>query len=84
MEATATITDRLKTRVDHLLVRVRTALDLPSRSELLELTARLAELDQRISALAAERVAAMTEPRLELPEAAAPDQDAAKPKKKKA
>lgn len=82
MEATATITDRLKTRVDHLLVRVRTALDLPSRSELLELTSRLAELDQRISALAAERVAAMTEPRLELPEAA--DQDAAKPKKKKA
>ncbi len=53
--------------VDRLLERVRTALDLPSRSELAELTHRLEELDRKISALAAERVAEMTKSTPALP-----------------
>ena len=81
MEATATITTRLKERVDDVLVRLRTALDLPSRKELLELTSRLEELDRRIASLAAERVAAMTEAPPALPEST--EGEPAKPKKKK-
>lgn len=40
--------------------QIRIALDLPSRKELAELTARLEALDARIASLAAERVAEMT------------------------
>jgi hypothetical protein len=81
MEATATITTRLKDRVEDVVARLRNALDLPSRRELLELTSRLEELDRRIATLAAERVAAMTESAPQLPEAT--EQEPAKHKKKR-
>lgn len=50
------------------LEQLRIALDLPSRKELAELTARLEALDARIASLAAERVAEMTKPVPTLPE----------------
>ncbi len=61
----------MRSAVDRIVVRVREALDLPSRGELLELTQRLEDLDRRIGALAAERVAEMTRvaPALPAPEA---------------
>ena len=40
-----------RTRALALVSRIRIALDLPSRSEIAELTARLDQLDQRIAAL---------------------------------
>jgi hypothetical protein len=43
--------DRLQVLVDRVALRVRTALDLPSRAELMDLTQRLEELDRRIAAL---------------------------------
>jgi len=64
------IVARIRQQLDRVVVRVRTALDLPSRSELVELTRRLEDLDQRIAQLAAERVAAMSAPLAALPEAA--------------
>lgn len=48
--------------------KLRIALDLPSRAELAELTARLEALDARISSLAAERVAEMSKTVPTLPE----------------
>jgi len=64
------IVARIRQQLDRVVVRVRTALDLPSRSELVELTRRLEDLDLRIAQLAAERVAAMSAPVAALPEAA--------------
>ena len=60
---------RVRQQIDRVVVRMRTALDLPSRAELVELTRRLEELDRRIAAMAAERVAAMSTPVPALPEA---------------
>ena len=51
---------RVRGAVDRVLVRVRGALDLPSRAEMIELTTRLEQLDRRISELAAERVAELS------------------------
>lgn len=59
LPTTERITTLLRDRAHHLAGRLREALDLPSRTELTTLTARLEELDRRIAALAAERVAAM-------------------------
>ncbi len=42
-----------RTRALALIARVRAALDLPSRSEIAELTARLDQLDRRITEIAA-------------------------------
>ncbi len=86
MPATDTLGARLRTRldalrdgsvpasmratIDRLVVRVREALDLPSRAELLELTHRLEEIDRRIAALATERVAEMARATPALPAAA--------------
>lgn len=50
----------MRAAVDRMLERMREALDLPSRSELQELTQRLEELDRRIAALAVERVGEMS------------------------
>ena len=65
---------RLASLVERVLVRVRGALDLPSRAEMLDLTARLEQLDRRISDLAAERVAELSRatPALPAPEVEAP------------
>ena len=62
---------RVRQQIDRVVVRMRTALDLPSRAELVELTRRLEELDRRIVAMAAERVAAMSTAVPALPEAEA-------------
>jgi hypothetical protein len=47
----------VRTRLVRSLEQLRIALDLPSRKELAELTARLEALDLRIAGLAAERAA---------------------------
>jgi hypothetical protein len=62
---------RVRQQIDRVVVRMRTALDLPSRAELVELTRRLEELDRRFAAMAAERVAAMSTAVPALPEAEA-------------
>lgn len=62
---------RVRQQIDRVVVRMRTALDLPSRAELVELTRRLEELDKRIAAMAAERVAAMSTSVPALPETVA-------------
>ncbi len=78
-EETLTIAARIRSRldlvpvsmrgaVDRLLERVRNVLDLPSRTEMAELTQRLEALDRRIAALAAERVAQMARVVPALPE----------------
>ncbi len=54
--------------VDRLLARVRNVLDLPSRTEMADLTRRLEELDRRIAALAAARVEQMARVVPALPE----------------
>jgi hypothetical protein len=64
------IRTRLDATVELILGRIRGALDLPSRTELADLTQRLEELDRRIGALAAERVEAMVQATPALPEAA--------------
>lgn len=51
---------RVRGAVDRVLVRVRDALDLPSRAEMIDLTERLEQLDRRIGELAAERVAELS------------------------
>ena len=55
-------------RIARSLEQLRVALDLPSRKELADLTARLEALDARIASLAAERVAEMTKVVATLPE----------------
>ncbi len=45
-------TDAVRQAVERVLIRVRTALDLPSRGELASLTARLDAIDLRLAALA--------------------------------
>jgi hypothetical protein len=62
---------RVRHRLDELVGRLRHALDLPSRAELMDLTRRLEELDRRIAALAAERVEAMSTVIPALPESTA-------------
>jgi hypothetical protein len=57
--------------MDRVLVRVRGALDLPSRAEMIDLTERLEQLDRRISELAAERVAELSRAAPALPAPAA-------------
>lgn len=64
------VPDTMRAAVDRLVVRMREALDLPSRAELLELTQRLEEIDRRIAALATERVAEMARATPALPAAA--------------
>src|SRR5262245_31784253 len=62
-----------------LLDRVRTALDIPSRTELAELTARLEELDRRIGALSTERASVEPAPVVEVVEAIAAPAPAPEP-----
>jgi hypothetical protein len=57
-----------------LVERVRTALDIPSRTELAELSARLEELDRRIAELATARVEELARP---IPSLPAPAEDEA-------
>lgn len=45
-------TDAVRQALERVLVRVRTALDLPSRGELATLSARLDAIDARLAALA--------------------------------
>jgi hypothetical protein len=56
----ARVRHQIEAGLNVLVGRVRHALDLPSRAELMDLTRRLEELDRRIAALAAERVEAMS------------------------
>jgi len=65
----AELPETVRAAANRLIERVRIALDMPSRSELAELSARLAELDRRISDLAAGRVAEMSRPVPALPAA---------------
>lgn len=58
-ELPATLQASTRARIARSLEQLRIALDLPSRKELAELTARLEALDARIASLAAERVAEM-------------------------
>jgi hypothetical protein len=69
----AELPDTVRSAAQRLVERVRTALDLPSRSELIELSAKLEELDRRIADLASARVADMARPVPSLP---APAEDA--------
>lgn len=69
----AELPDTVRSAAQRLVERVRTALDLPSRSELIELSAKLEELDRRIADLATARVADMARPVPSLP---APAEDA--------
>jgi hypothetical protein len=69
----AELPDTVRSAAQRLVDRVRTALDLPSRSELIELSAKLEELDRRIADLASARVADMARPVPSLP---APAEDA--------
>ena len=64
----ATLQTTTRQRIARSLDQLRIALDLPSRKELAELTARLEALDARIASLAAERVAEMTKVVATLPE----------------
>lgn len=64
----AAIESSTRARIARTLEQLRIALDLPSRKELAELTARLEALDARIASLAAERVAEMSKPVPTLPE----------------
>lgn len=59
-QPTSYVKARVRGAVDRVLVRVRGALDLPSRAEMIDLTERLEKLDRRISELAADRVAEMS------------------------
>jgi hypothetical protein len=63
----AELPDTVRSAAQRLVDRVRTALDLPSRSELIELSAKLEELDRRIADLASARVADMARPVPSLP-----------------
>jgi hypothetical protein len=69
-QPTSFVRARVRGAVDRVLVRVRGALDLPSRAEMIDLTDRLEQLDRRISELAAERVAELSRatPALPAPE----------------
>jgi hypothetical protein len=74
-QPTSFVRARVRGAVDRVLVRVRGALDLPSRAEMIDLTERLEQLDRRISELAAERVAELsrTPPALPAPEVEEPE-----------
>jgi hypothetical protein len=63
----------VRSAAQRLVDKVRVALDLPSRSELIELSAKLEELDRRIADLASARVAELARPVPSLP---APAEDA--------
>jgi hypothetical protein len=69
----AELPDTVRSAAQRLVDKVRIALDLPSRSELIELSAKLEELDRRIGDLASARVAEMARPVPSLP---APAEDA--------
>lgn len=66
-QPTTFVRARVRGAVDRVLVRVRDALDLPSRGELADLTQRLEQLDRRIAELAAERIAELSRPVPALP-----------------
>jgi hypothetical protein len=68
---TRRITTYPRRRLAKSLVQLREALDLPSRKELAELTARLEALDARIASLAAQRVEEISRTVPTLPEAQA-------------
>jgi hypothetical protein len=61
----------VRSAAQRLVDKVRVALDLPSRSELIELSAKLEELDRRIADLASARVAELARPVPSLPAPAA-------------
>jgi hypothetical protein len=69
----AELPDTVRSAAQRLVEKVRVALDLPSRSELIELSAKLEELDRRIADLASARVAELARPVPSLP---APADDA--------
>jgi hypothetical protein len=69
----AELPDTVRSAAQRLVDKVRVALDLPSRSELIELSAKLEELDRRIADLASARVAELARPVPSLP---APADDA--------
>ena len=78
-QPTSFVRARVRGAVDRVLVRVRGALDLPSRAEMIDLTERLELLDRRIGELAAERVAELSRatPALPAPEVEASEAPAA-------
>ena len=63
----AELPDAVRTAALQLVERVRTVLDIPSRSELIELSARLEELDRRVAELATARVEELARPIPSLP-----------------
>lgn len=68
------IEDVVRTTVERVLERVRGVLDLPSRTEMQELSRRLEDLDRKIAELAAARVDQMTRVVPALPEPSEPEQ----------
>jgi hypothetical protein len=78
-QPTSFVRTRVRDAVDRVLVRVRGALDLPSRAEMIDLTDRLEQLDRRIAELAAARVADLSRAAPALPEPAPPPEPDAAP-----